>query len=86
MTNNDDFDTMSTSVFDDGDDALDVVLDDRTARAYNLDSMGDSFGFDRTSAILDEDDDLMIDDSSASNIDDDDEEEDDDDGFDDDDI
>ncbi|OWY68654.1 DNA-directed RNA polymerase subunit beta'' [cyanobacterium TDX16] len=85
-TSTDDFDTMSTSVFDDGDDAMDVVLDDRTARAYNLDGMGDSFGFDRNSAILDEDDDLMIDDSSAGDIDDDDNDDDDDDDFDDDDI
>jgi DNA-directed RNA polymerase subunit beta' len=86
-TSNDDFDTMSTSVFDDSDDALDVVLDDRTARAYNLDTMGDSFGFDRTSAIIDEDDDLMIDDASAGNIDDDDDDDDEeDDDFDDDDI
>jgi DNA-directed RNA polymerase subunit beta' len=86
MTSNDDYDTMSTSVFDDGDDALDVVLDDRTARAYNLDSMADGFGFDRTSAILDEDDDLMIDDSSAGDIDEDDEDDEDDDDFGDDDI
>jgi DNA-directed RNA polymerase subunit beta' len=80
ITSNDDFDTMSTSVFDDGDDALDVVLDDRTARAYNLEGMGDNFGFDRGAAILDEEDDLMIDDSSAGDMDDDD-----DDDFDDDD-
>lgn len=51
----------SGSVFDDGEDSLDVVLDDRTARAYNLDGgLGDSFGFDRNSFIQDDDEDLMI--------------------------
>jgi DNA-directed RNA polymerase subunit beta' len=81
-TSNDDLDAMSTSVFDDGDDPLDVVLDDRTARAYSLEGgLGDSFGFERSSNILDEDDDLMIDDS----VDDLDDEEEDDDDFDDDD-
>jgi DNA-directed RNA polymerase subunit beta' len=63
-TSNDDLDSMSSSVFEDGDDPLDVVLDDRTARAYSLESgLGEGFNFDRGSAILDEDDDLMIDDS-----------------------
>ncbi|WP_289500857.1 DNA-directed RNA polymerase subunit beta' [Gloeocapsopsis sp. IPPAS B-1203] len=50
----------SGSVFDDGEDSLDVVLDDRTARAYNLDGgLGDNFSFDRNSFIQD-DEDLMI--------------------------
>jgi DNA-directed RNA polymerase subunit beta' len=63
-TTNDDFDALSGSVFDDGDDPLDVVLDDRTARAYSLEGgLGDGFSFERGSPILDEDDDLMIDDS-----------------------
>lgn len=62
---NDDSDVMSGSVFDDGDDPLDVVLDDRTARAYNLDGgLGDSsFSMNRGPFIQDEEDEeLMIDD------------------------
>jgi DNA-directed RNA polymerase subunit beta' len=62
---NEDLDPMSGSVLDDGDDSLDVVLDDRTARAYNLEgSLGDSsFSMNRGSFIQeDEDDELMIDD------------------------
>ncbi|MGI8501626.1 MAG: DNA-directed RNA polymerase subunit beta'' [Hassallia sp.] len=55
----------STSVLDEVDDPMDMVLDDRTARAYNLDSpgLGDSaFGNRRTepSPILDDEDELMI--------------------------
>lgn len=66
-TVNDDSDLLSGSVFDDGDDSLDVVIDDRTARGYNLENgLGDGFGsFERGSAILDEDEDdgfKMIDD------------------------
>ncbi len=53
---------MSNSVLDEVDDPLDMVLDDRTARAYNLDSptMTDSFGSkNASSSILDDDNDLM---------------------------
>jgi DNA-directed RNA polymerase subunit beta' len=79
-TTNDDLDSFSGSMFEEGDDALDVVLDDRTARAYSLEGgLGDGFSFDRSSNVLDEDD-LMIDDSV-----DDLEDEDDDDDFEDDD-
>jgi len=62
----DDYATVdTTSVLDEVDDPMDMVLDDRTARAYNLDSpaLGDSgFGNRRTepSSILDDEDDLMI--------------------------
>ena len=61
---NDDSDVMSGSVFDDGDDPLDVVLDDRTARAYDLDGgLGDSsFSMNRGPFIQDEEEELMIDD------------------------
>ncbi len=73
---NDDSDSFSTSVFEDGDDSLDVVLDDRTARAYNLEgNLGEGFSFDRGPAILDEDDDLIIDDE-AEDMEDDEEEDD----------
>ena len=62
-TSNDDLEVMASTMFDDVDDPMDVVLDDRTARAYSLEGgLGDGFTFDRTPAILDEDD-LMIDDS-----------------------
>ncbi|MGI2904004.1 DNA-directed RNA polymerase subunit beta'' [Tolypothrix sp. VBCCA 56010] len=55
----------SSSVLDEVDDPMDMVLDDRTARAYNLDSPGlgaEGFGGRRTesSSILDDEDDLMI--------------------------
>ncbi len=77
-TSNDDLDVMSTSMFDDVDDPMDVVLDDRTARAYSLESgLGEGFTFDRTPSVIDQDDDLMIDDS----VDDLDDEEDEDDDF-----
>ena len=62
----DDYGTVdSSSVLDEVDDPMDMVLDDRTARAYNLDSpgLGDSgFGRGRTepSSILDDEDELMI--------------------------
>lgn len=62
---NEDLDPMAGSVLDDGDDSLDVVLDDRTARAYNLEgSLGDSsFSMNRGSFIQEEEDEeLMIDD------------------------
>ena len=60
----DDSDLMSGSVFEDGDDPLDVVLDDRTARTYSLEGgLGEpSFSFDRGPFIPDEEDELMIDD------------------------
>ncbi|MEC4818918.1 MAG: DNA-directed RNA polymerase subunit beta'', partial [Scytonema sp. PMC 1069.18] len=54
---------ISNSVLDEVDDPLDMVLDDRTARAYNLEPQsmtGDSFGRRSESSILDEDDDLMM--------------------------
>ncbi|MEA5603158.1 DNA-directed RNA polymerase subunit beta'' [Nostoc sp. UHCC 0252] len=77
---------ISSSVLDEVDDPLDMVLDDRTARAYNLDSptLGESgFGSRRAErSILDEEDELIADEV----VDDDDfeeEEEDDDDDFDD---
>jgi DNA-directed RNA polymerase subunit beta' len=55
----------SSSVLDEVDDPMDMVLDDRTARAYNLDSPGladSGFGNRRTepSPILDDEDELMI--------------------------
>jgi DNA-directed RNA polymerase subunit beta' len=77
---------ISSSVLDEVDDPLDMVLDDRTARTYNLDSptLGESgFGSRRAErSILDEEDELIADEV----VDDDDfeeEEEDDDDDFDD---
>ncbi|WNN91919.1 DNA-directed RNA polymerase subunit beta' [Gloeocapsopsis dulcis] len=77
----------SGSVFDDGEDSLDVVLDDRTARAYNLDSgLGDNFSFDRNSFIQDDDEDLMIGDGVEDFAADEDEEDDYDEDDDDDDI
>jgi DNA-directed RNA polymerase subunit beta' len=63
---NEDLSLESGSMFEEGDDPLDVVLDDRTARAYNLDGgLGEPpFSFDRGSFISDEeeDDDELIDD------------------------
>ncbi len=53
----------TTSVLDEVDDSLDMVLDDRTARAYNLDSPSLDSGFGSRRAersILDEEDDLLI--------------------------
>ncbi|MEH2091860.1 DNA-directed RNA polymerase subunit beta'' [Nostoc sp.] len=76
---------ISSSVLDEVDDPLDMVLDDRTARTYNLDSptLGESgFGSRRAErSILDEEDELIADEV----VDEDDfeeEEEDDDDDFD----
>lgn len=61
-TISDDLSLESGSVFDDGDDPLDVVLDDRTARAYSLEGgLGEGFTFDRGSPILDEDDGVISD-------------------------
>ncbi|MEH1804762.1 MAG: DNA-directed RNA polymerase subunit beta'' [Nostoc sp.] len=77
---------ITSSVLDEVDDPLDMVLDDRTARTYNLDSptLGESgFGSRRAErSILDEEDELIADEV----VDDDDfeeEEEDDEDDFDD---
>jgi DNA-directed RNA polymerase subunit beta' len=55
----------TTSVLDEVDDPMDMVLDDRTARAYNLDSPGlaeSGFGARRKEppSILDDEDELMI--------------------------
>ncbi|MEM9923053.1 MAG: DNA-directed RNA polymerase subunit beta'' [Cyanobacteria bacterium P01_D01_bin.50] len=54
---------MSNSVLDEVDDPLDIVLDDRTARTYNLDSptmTTGTFGSrSATQSILDDDNDLM---------------------------
>lgn len=66
----------SGSVFDDGEDSLDVVLDDRTARAYNLDGGLTDFSFERNSFVQDEDDDLMISDEVEEFDDDDDDDDD----------
>ncbi|WP_414574539.1 DNA-directed RNA polymerase subunit beta'' [Anabaena sp. CCY 9402-a] len=53
----DDYATLdTTSVLDETDDPLDMVLDDRTARAYNLDTPGLDTGFTNRRAILDDDD------------------------------
>lgn len=56
---------ISSSVLDEVDDPLDMVLDDRTARTYNLDSptLGESgFGSRRAErSILDEEDELIAD-------------------------
>ncbi|MEH2231346.1 MAG: DNA-directed RNA polymerase subunit beta'' [Nostoc sp.] len=77
---------ITSSVLDEVDDPLDMVLDDRTARTYNLDSptLGESgFGSRRAErSIIDEEDELIADEV----VDDDDyeeEEEDDEDDFDD---
>ncbi|QLE57572.1 DNA-directed RNA polymerase subunit beta'' [Nostoc sp. TCL26-01] len=76
----------STSVLDETDDPLDMVLDDRTARAYNLDSpgLGES-GFNSRRSILDDDEliadeihDLVEDDVEDDYEDDDDDDDDDD--------
>ncbi|MBC1325389.1 DNA-directed RNA polymerase subunit beta'' [Trichormus variabilis] len=52
-----DYSTLeTTSVLDETDDPLDMVLDDRTARAYNLDSPGlAETGFSNRRSILDDD-------------------------------
>ncbi|MFN6483595.1 MULTISPECIES: DNA-directed RNA polymerase subunit beta'' [unclassified Nostoc] len=77
---------ITSSVLDEVDDPLDMVLDDRTARAYNLDSptLGESgFGSRRAErSVLDEEDELIAD-EVADDDDYEEEEEDDDDDFDD---
>ncbi|MBD2774835.1 DNA-directed RNA polymerase subunit beta'' [Iningainema sp. BLCCT55] len=71
---------MTSSVLDEVDDALDMVLDDRTARTYNLDSptLADGFGARRTDSVLDLDDDELITDEVDDLIDEEDFEDDDD--------
>ena len=69
---------LANGLFDETDDPLDVVLDDRTARAYNLDGgMSEAtFGFEPgPSVILDEDE--LIDDGVEDLEDDEDDEDDD---------
>ncbi|MEH2280025.1 MAG: DNA-directed RNA polymerase subunit beta'' [Nostoc sp.] len=77
---------ITSSVLDEVDDPLDMVLDDRTARTYNLDSptLGESgFGSRRAErSILDEEDELIAD-EVADDDDYEEEEEDDEDDFDD---
>ncbi|MEH2083895.1 MAG: DNA-directed RNA polymerase subunit beta'' [Nostoc sp.] len=77
---------ITSSVLDEVDDPLDMVLDDRTARAYNLDSptLGESgFGSRRAErSILDEEDELIAD-EVADDDDYEEDEEDDEDDFDD---
>ncbi|ARV61443.1 DNA-directed RNA polymerase subunit beta'' [Nostocales cyanobacterium HT-58-2] len=64
---------MTSSVLDEVDDPLDMVLDDRTARSYQLDSptLGDGFGTRRSpdKSILDEDD-FILPSAGDSDIDD----------------
>ena len=76
---------ISSSVLDEVDDPLDMVLDDRTARTYNLDSptLGESgFGSRRAErSVLDDDDELIAD--EVAEEDDFEEEEDEEDDFDD---
>ncbi|MER3491738.1 MAG: DNA-directed RNA polymerase subunit beta'' [Mastigocladus sp. ERB_26_2] len=56
-------DSFSSSVLDEVEDPLDMVLDDRTARTYNLDSptlgVGEMTYGSRPKSILDDDDDLI---------------------------
>ena len=74
----------ATSVFEESDDPLDVVLDDRTARAYSFESgLGEGFNFDRGATVAPEEEELV--DDEIDDLEDDDEEEDDDDDFEDDD-
>ncbi len=63
---------MSSNVLDEVDDSLDMVLDDRTARTYNLDSptiTTESFGGrSRNQSILDDDNDLIADNEVINNL------------------
>ncbi|MHC5734340.1 DNA-directed RNA polymerase subunit beta'' [Nostoc sp.] len=76
---------ITSSVLDEVDDPLDMVLDDRTARTYNLDSptLGESgFGSRRAErSVLDEEDELIADEVADDDYEE--EEEDDEDDFDD---
>ncbi len=77
---------ISSSVLDEVDDPLDMVLDDRTARTYNLDSptLGESgFGSRRAERSILDDEDELIADEVADDDDYEEEEEDDEDDFDD---
>jgi DNA-directed RNA polymerase subunit beta' len=68
---------MTLGLFEDGDDSQDVVLDDRTARAYSLEGgLGDGFSFEAAPFISDDEDDLIIDDDVSALEDDDFEDED----------
>ncbi len=74
----------ATSVFEESDDPLDVVLDDRTARAYSFESgLGEGFNFDRGAAVAPDEEELV--DDEIDDLEDDEEEDDDDDDFEDDD-
>ncbi|MGB3758857.1 MAG: hypothetical protein WBA07_21155, partial [Rivularia sp. (in: cyanobacteria)] len=62
---------MSNSVLDEVDDPLDMVLDDRTARTYNLDSptMTPDFGNRNSSpSILDEPSELIADNEAIKDL------------------
>ncbi len=73
----------STNVFEESDDPLDVVLDDRTARAYSFESgLGEGFNFDRGATVAPEEEELV--DDEIDDLEDDDEDDDDDDDFEDD--
>jgi len=75
---NEDLSLDSASMFDEVDDPLDVVLDDRTARAYNLDGgLGESFSFDRGPFINNDEDEELIDDEVESEEEDEEDDEDD---------
>ncbi|MEH1977180.1 MAG: DNA-directed RNA polymerase subunit beta'' [Nostoc sp.] len=77
---------ITSSVLDEVDDPLDMVLDDRTARTYNLDSptLGESgFGSRRAERSVLDDEDELIADEVADDDDYEEEEEDDEDDFDD---
>ncbi|MEH2243077.1 DNA-directed RNA polymerase subunit beta'' [Nostoc sp.] len=77
---------INSSVLDEVDDPLDMVLDDRTARTYNLDSptLGESgFGSRRAERSILDDEDELIADEVADDDDFEEEEEDDEDDFDD---
>ncbi len=71
----------ASSVFEESDDPLDVVLDDRTARAYSFESgLGEGFNFDRGAVTPDEEelvDDEIDDLEDDDDVDDDDFEDDD---------
>ncbi len=79
----------NTSLLDEADDPLDMVLDDRTARTYNLDSpslVESPFTTRRTErSILDDEDELIADEITDLVVVEEDEEEDDDDDYEDDD-
>ncbi|MEH2062102.1 MAG: DNA-directed RNA polymerase subunit beta'' [Nostoc sp.] len=77
---------ISSSVLDEVDDPLDMVLDDRTARTYNLDSptLGESgFGSRRAErSVIDEEDELIADEVAEDDDYEEEEEDDDEDDFD----